>query len=757
MQPISFLGALSLAFIVSVQCATHNKRAQANAADWDTRSTPFPPVRRGDVVFQYRSEAAKGNVSIADPYNYFETSDSSDFNQAQLAFTKAYLNKLEDLNLMRTAIKDANAPIFRTPIGFGPKEDPLYLYYFGKDGYGSGNLFSAKQNDIDDAAKNHFATFPGKVLIDETLLGGQLLYLYQISPDGSKLLYSTADIKTFANVKLFVRDLSSPLNDKSKPNQEGGYGRYADVITDLEIGSEVWSGDSKGYFYVASDTSVRYHLIGTNNKEDIVVVQPNKDDQGDWWVQFSKDGNYIILYGSVNGFDTSRVYVASLDQGISTSMSWLCIAPDYTFAWNYTTNVGTDFYFSTSKGAPNQQFVQFTLDFTKAKKSDNSFSTFTQGSDSIVVIPETPDTNLAYYTIFDTDKVLVKYEKDNMLAFSAFNLKTGILLQKLDLGILSTSVEMHAYPFATDIYLQVSSLNTPTQLYDLKWNRVSNKFSSELIFQQNIHNIDSSSYIVERHTAPSKAGDVKIPFFILYRKGLKFDGSHPAIINFFGAFGYTFPTWYDSHHFAFVHKYDGLYILAAPRGGGELGDDWHKAGQLQNKQNTIDDVIAISQYAIDQKWTSSGKVILNVQYSAALASAAVVNQAPEGMFGAFVGTSGLYDMLRLDQSTTHKASRIAEYGSPSDPKAFDWLRKYSPLHNIDQKKSYPTILLYPPVDDGGVGGEVWHSFKMISELQYSLSSNSNPILLGNGTDTQEERSATAFALAAYTIGFKSVN
>ncbi|PWN36826.1 alpha/beta-hydrolase [Meira miltonrushii] len=745
-----------LALFAPAKGASFGKRVQSNAPGWDPHSTPFPPVHRGDVVFQYRSEAAKGNVSVPDPYNSFETSNAEDFINSQIAFTKTYLDKLEDLPAMRTAISEATPQTFRPPRGFGPKGDPTYLYYTNEGPDKSGKLHIAKQSDLDEAAKNHFATLPGKVFIDETLLGGEILWYYQISPDGTKLLYSTVDTKTNLIGKMYVRDVSSPLTDKSKPTQEGGFGRYTDVITDLQAGSEAWSGDSKSFFYKGTDTSVKYHVIGTDSKDDITVVQPNKDDQGDWWVQVSKDGKYLVLYGTVNGFDNSSVYVASLDQGVSTSMKWLCIAPDHASSWNYITNFGNDFYSQTSsKDAPNLQVVRFTLDFTKATKTDSSFSTFAKGADSVVVIPQRLDASIAYFVNFDTDKLLIIYEKDNALEFHVFNLKTGMKLQKIDLDVLSTSYEVHASPFATHVYLKISALNSPGQLYDLKWNKDSNQFSYQLVYQQKIHTIDPAAYTVQRLSAPSKAGDVKVPFFALHRKNLKFDGSHPVIINFYAAYGYVLPTWYDSHHMAFVHNYDAVYILAAPRGGDEMGEGWHKAGQLQNKQNTFDDVLSVIQFAIDQKWTSPGKVILNVQSPAALAGAAIVNQAPEGLIGAYIGTQGLYDMLRSDQSPK-KATRAAEFGSPSDPKAFDWLREYSPLHNIDPKKTYPTILIYPLDGDADTGGEAWHSFKQVSELQYSLPNNPNPILLGNGTDTQEERSATAFALAAHTLGSKLV-
>ena len=119
---------VALTFFNVAQCVSLSKRVQSNAPGWDTRSTSFPPIRRVDTVFQYRSEAAKENVSIPDPYNWFEKSDASDFLQSQLQFTQKYLSKLEDLNALRSAILSAEFPKFRVPTPSGPKDDPTYTY-----------------------------------------------------------------------------------------------------------------------------------------------------------------------------------------------------------------------------------------------------------------------------------------------------------------------------------------------------------------------------------------------------------------------------------------------------------------------------------------------------------------------------------------------------------------------------------------------------------------------------------------------------
>ncbi|MCO5590140.1 hypothetical protein L7F22_044109 [Adiantum nelumboides] len=292
---------VALSFLATGQSVSLNKRVQPNAPGWDPHLTPYPSVRREDVVFQYRSEAANGNVSIPDSYNYFETSDASDFIKSQLAFAKTYLDKLEDLDAIRSAIKDANSIVpLDAPVSYGPKDDPTYLYYFKETSNSSFLSYIAKQKDLDAAAQNNFATLPGKVLVDDSLLGGKVTYQQQISPDGTKLLYSIADPDTYDNVKVYVRDVSNPLTDKSKAIQEGGYGHYPDVITDIKGGYEVWSGDSKSIFYTSSDGSVRYHVLGTDAKNDPVLVKPNKDNEGDWWTEISDDARFVFLFGSAD-------------------------------------------------------------------------------------------------------------------------------------------------------------------------------------------------------------------------------------------------------------------------------------------------------------------------------------------------------------------------------------------------------------------------------------------------------------------------
>ncbi|PWN36835.1 uncharacterized protein FA14DRAFT_152258 [Meira miltonrushii] len=754
-NPKKFLSLATVTFAIFtvVQSASLSKRIQSNAPGWDPHSTSFPSVQCGDVVFQYRSEAAKGNVSIPDPYNWFETSNASDFVNAQLAFTKTYVDKLEDLDVIRSVIKDTDAyfPLY-APTAFGLADDPTYHYYFKDKGVKFWRSYICKQKDLDEAARTNFTPLPGKVLIDDSLLKGKVTRQQEISPDGTKVLYSVIDPVTYGDSRVYVRDVSNSLSDKSQEVQEGGYGHYPDVVSGH---SESWSGDSKSFFYTSPDGSVRHHVLGADVKDDPVLVKPNKDGKTNWWTDISDDGKYVFVSGQEieRSYEARLVFAASLDQQINGPIKWLPIANGHDSAWDYAASVGDSIYFQTTKGAPNLQIVRFNLDFSKAVLTDD-FSIFTQGAEGVTVIPERPDAKIASYAPYDKDKILLVYNKDDAVELIAFSLTTGAQLQKVALDTLSTSAWLQGSSSSTDVYVQITSLNTQSKFYHLKWDRNAKSFSSQLAFEQKSGTVDPDKYIVELQWAPSKTGNVTVPFYILRRKDLKLDGSHPALINFFGAIDYSLPTHFNPNHYAFVQNYDAVYILAAPRGGGELGDDWHKGGQLKDKQNTFDDVRAVIDYAIDQKWTSPGKVIIKVESHGTVAGAAVVNQAPEGLIGAFIGSHGYFDLLRIEQSK-YKDKLVPEYGSPSDPKAFDWLRKYSPLHNINPKKAYPTILIFPSDDDSET--EAWHSYKYISQLQYELPNNPSPLLLGNNTGLQSDRDAVAFALVAHTLGLKRVN
>lgn len=202
-----------------------------------------------------------------------------------------------------------------------------------------------------------------------------------------------------------------------------------------------------------------------------------------------------------------------------------------------------------------------------------------------------------------------------------------------------------------------------------------------------------------------------------------------------------------------VNDYDAVFVLTYPRGGGEVkAEEWHQAGMLDKKQNTIDDVNAVIQYLIDKKIAAKGKVVIYGQNAASTVAMAVTNQAPEGNLGLVILKDGMYDLLRFSTSPGSQ-EYVLEYGDPQKPKDFDWLRKISSLHNVNASKKYPAILFLPDSDPD----EQWQARKMIAELQHDLPNNPSPLFFSlpdptlSDDENAREQSAYAIALATHVL------
>jgi prolyl oligopeptidase len=232
--------------------------------------------------------------------------------------------------------------------------------------------------------------------------------------------------------------------------------------------------------------------------------------------------------------------------------------------------------------------------------------------------------------------------------------------------------------------------------------------------------------------------------FITAAKNLKLDGSHPTFLTGYGGYGSSSLPGYKADIPLWLEM-GGVFAVANIRGGGEYGEDWHRRGMLDKKQNSFDDFIAAAQYLISHGYTSPRKLAVYGQSNGGLLVAAVITQRPE-LFGAAVANAGHYDMLRYHKFTVG-AGWITEYGSPDDPLAFRYLRAYSPLHNIRTGVCYPaTLLLAADHDDRVVPS---HSYKFAAALQ-SVQKCSRPILLRVATDASHSYASKQSQIAERT-------
>jgi prolyl oligopeptidase len=230
-----------------------------------------------------------------------------------------------------------------------------------------------------------------------------------------------------------------------------------------------------------------------------------------------------------------------------------------------------------------------------------------------------------------------------------------------------------------------------------------------------------------REFATSKDG-TRVPMTIVRRKGTPLNSRQPVLLTAYGGYGVSIRPGFGRHMVAWL-RHGGVFVQANLRGGGEFGEDWHRAGNLLRKQNVFDDFIACAEHLIARGYTRPRRLAIQGGSNGALLMGAVMVQRPE-LFRAVVADVGIYDMLRVEL-TPNGAFNVTEFGSVRDPQQFEALLAYSPLHHVRDGATYPAVLLGTGLHDGRVAP--WMSFKMAARLQ-AANPEGHPVLLRVSAD-----------------------
>jgi prolyl oligopeptidase len=265
---------------------------------------------------------------------------------------------------------------------------------------------------------------------------------------------------------------------------------------------------------------------------------------------------------------------------------------------------------------------------------------------------------------------------------------------------------------------------------------------------------DVSRYETKQLFYTSKDG-TRIPMFVTARKGLALDGNNPTLLYAYGGFGITVAPTYRPDVPAWL-ELGGVFATASLRGGGEYGEEWHRAGMKEKKQNVFDDFIAAAEYLVREKYTSPAKLAILGGSNGGLLVGAAMTQRPD-LFGVVLPAVGVLDMLRYQKFTGGQAW-ASEYGSADDSAAFGYLKAYSPLHNIKPGTCYPaTLAITADYDDRVVPS---HSYKFTAALQAAQRCD-RPVLIrvetkgSHGyrpTDKQIAELADRWAFTAANLG-----
>jgi prolyl oligopeptidase len=251
---------------------------------------------------------------------------------------------------------------------------------------------------------------------------------------------------------------------------------------------------------------------------------------------------------------------------------------------------------------------------------------------------------------------------------------------------------------------------------------------SEITTLSNESAVDFSDCEVIRDFATSKDG-TKIPVNIIRKKDISLNGNNPTILYGYGGYGISRKPAFSAIYKVWIEQ-GGVYAIANIRGGGEYGEEWHKAGMLTNKQNVFDDFAAAMQYLIEKKYTNSTKLAIRGGSNGGLLMGAMITQHPD-LFKATVSTVGIYDMIRVELSPNGMFN-IPEFGTVEDEEQFKALYAYSPYHRVKDGTAYPAILFMTGANDPRV--DPMQSRKMTARLQKAKSSD-NPVLLRTSSKT----------------------
>ncbi len=655
----------------------------------------YPPTRIVDQVDDYHG------TLVADPYRWLEDNNSEEVNkwiENQNKLTFSFIHSIPG----RETIKDRLKELWNYPRSYAPR--PVSGKYF--------QLRNSGLQNQDVLYVSHALEGERLPLIDPNTFsedGTQALVNWKVSRDGRKLAYSFSesgsDWQTWR-----IRDVDR-LTD------------YPEVIRWSKFSSVAWLPDGSGFFYCRydhpSDESsltainqnqrIYFHRIGTSQSEDKLIYE--RPDQPEWGfdLEISQDGIYIIMH-VWQGTDTrNRLFYKNLDE----DDNFIELIPELEAAYRYIGNDGPVLYIQTDYQAKKGQVIAIDL---RAPTKREWRTLIPEGQDTLEFVKLIANQFICVY-LHHAHHIIQRFDLD------------GTYLGDIplpDIGsIFNSNLELHLYGERDDseMYFTFHSFTVPPTPYRYS-------FTDDKCQPLEIPSIkfDVTPYKIEQIFLKSK-DNTEIPLFLIFRKDLEKNGNNPTLLYGYGGFNISLTPVFQVQRLIWLEM-GGMLAIANLRGGGEYGEDWHKAGSLENKQNVFDDMIACAEYLIENGYTTPKKLAIEGRSNGGLLVGACMTQRPD-LFGAALPAVGVMDMLRFHKFTIGWAW-VSEYGSSDDKRFFPILYAYSPLHHIKPNVKYPATLVTTGDHDDRVVPA--HSFKFIAALQAAQAGDA-PVLIRIQTNT----------------------
>jgi prolyl oligopeptidase len=675
----------------------------------------YPVSKKVDQVDDYFG------TQVADPYRWMEDDQSEDLEewiQQQNELTFSYLENIPFRQKIRQRLNEVyNYPKYSSPFRVGD-----YYFFYKNDGLQNQSVIYVQKGLEGEP----------EVFIDPNTLspdGTIRIGLVGFSKDDKYVTYSRSEAGSDWQ-ELRIMEIAS--------KQE-----LSDRIQWVKFTGAAWH--SNGFYYSGYERpeegqeltamnkfqKIFYHKLGDPQEKDNMVYQDPEHPMRYVSANVTEDEKYIFLY-ITEGTHGNELYYKELS---AADTDFLPLITGFEYDSYIIDNKDDQFLVLTNVEAPNYRVI--LMDPKKPGKEQWQ-----------TIIPERSEVLSNVSTV--GGQLFCNYLKDATTRIFQHDL-TGKLIGEIDLPALGSAGGFGGKREDEITFYSFSSFTYPPTIY--KYDISSRK--SE-VFHRTEVNFNPDDYEAKQVFYSSKDG-TKVPMFIIHKKGLEIDGKRPTYLYGYGGFNISIRPYFDPTILILLEN-DGVYAIACIRGGGEYGEEWHRAGMLLNKQNVFDDFIAAGEYLIRENYTSKERLAIAGASNGGLLVGACMTQRPD-LFKVAFPAVGVMDMLRYHKFTVGWGWAV-EYGSSDDKKNFENLYSYSPLHNIKDGVAYPATLVTTADHDDRVVPA--HSFKFIATLQ-EKHKGENPVLIriqtrsGHGassTTKRLEEIADKWSFMFYNMGLE---
>lgn len=676
----------------------------------------YPQTQKGETVDVYFY------TKVSDPYRWLEDDKSAETGawvKAQNEVTYSYLDKIP----FREELKKRMETLWNFEKIGAPFKEGKFTYYSKNNGLQNQSVIYRK----DQNGKEEVFLDPNTFSKDGTTSLGGL----DFSKDGNKAAYSISEGGSDWRKVIIIDAVSKKVLE--------------DTLVDVKFSGISWHGN-EGFYYSSyekpkgSELSAKtdqhklyFHKLGTSQKDDKVIF--GADQKRRYVGGYVTEDNRFLIITAANSTYGNELYIKDLTKPNSPIVT---IVDNFENSYSIIENEGTKLFIETDYKAPNGRVV--TVDASNPKMEN--WKDFIKETENVLA----PSTGAGYF--------FANYTKDAVSLVKQYDYN-GKLIREINLPAVGTAAGFGGKKKEKILYYSFTNYTTPGSIYSFE-----PKSGKSEIYQKPKVDFKSDDYESKQVFYTSKDG-TKVPMIITYKKGTKLDGKNPTILYGYGGFNISLTPAFSIANAVWMEN-GGVYAVANLRGGGEYGKKWHDAGTKLQKQNVFDDFIAAAEYLIAQKYTSSDYLAIRGGSNGGLLVGATMTQRPDLMKVALPAV-GVMDMLRYNAFTAG-AGWAFDYGTAQDNKEmFEYLKGYSPVHNVKKGTKYPATMVTTGDHDDRVVPA--HSFKFASELQEKQSGD-NPVLIridvkaGHGAGKsvaatiQENVDIQAFTL--YNMGFKSL-